>query len=715
MSARDLSPNNVSRGNRQQSALAGIFRAFGTSVAPNTHVMYNRTLILLFAVIGCYILAFSASAAYPQLRFSVEDVKSPVFQTKSITVRIESGHSGARELIIGIEEIAVQDYVLKDIRVLCRLFQWNQHEIQCTNGQLIARDLFASPVPMQFVATRSHLTIDLRPSGGEHWQFSVQWDDAFWHVVLAIDAGRMTHVARWLPDISDHENFPKLTEGKLNGKIQFNGDLKGLTSACIDMSVDELAFADSAGMHAGENIKLSVKSNVVRNPRHQHWDWQGDILWQQGAVFWQPLFFSGADHYLNVQGVFDGKTLTLQDSHLVLSDIGMVKFSGVVDWPDSKVRRFQLDADNIALSALFDQVLKPFLADTMFAELEVSGQSDFTLQVREGALRRVKLSLDDVSIIDQRDRFAFHRINAHIPWKADNTTVADISLLNGHVLRIPLGAVRVPLEIKDSRLLLPQLALPVLDGILKLEDFSAAYTNDSWHWEFGGELTPVSMEALTEALQIQQMHGILSGYIPKVRYDGESVTVNGVLQINVFDGSVVIHQLKLIEPLGLAPHLTADIAMRNLDLGLLTSAFSFGKVEGRVDIDVNQIELSNWKPIHFDARLFSSPGSYSRRISQAAIRNISALGGEGAVVAIQRSFLRFFEEFRYAEIGWRCALRFSVCYMGGIEPEPKSRYTLIRGGGIPAINVMGYNREVSWQELIGRLQRITQENEPVIQ
>ncbi|MCW5618120.1 MAG: hypothetical protein KIS65_02745 [Nitrosomonas sp.] len=681
----------------------------------NSNPMYNRALIFLFAVISCYILVFSASAARPQLRFSVEDIKSPVFQTKSIIARIDSGHSGARELTIGIEEITVQNYVLKDIRVLCRSFQWHQKEIECTNGQLIARDLFVSPVPMQFVATRSHLTIDLRPSGSERWQFSVQWDDAFWHVVLAIEAGKMTHVTRWLPDISDHENFPKLTEGTFSGRIQFNGDLTGMTSAHIDLSVDALAFSDPTGMHAGENIALSVKSNVMRNPQHQHWDWRGDVLWQQGAVFWQPLFFSGADHYLNVQGVFDGKTLTLQDSHLVLSDIGTVKFSGMVDWPDGMVHRFRLDADNIALSALSEQVLKPFLADTMFAELEVSGQSDFVLLVREGALQRVRLTLDDVNIIDRRNRFAFHRIKAHIPWKADNTTVADISLLSGHVLRIPLGTVRVPLEIKDSRLLLPQLALPVLDGILKLEDFSAAHTDDGWRWEFGGELTPVSMEALTEALQIQQMHGILSGYIPKVRYDGESVSVNGVLQINVFDGSVVIHQLKLIEPLGLAPHLTADIAMRNLDLGLLTSAFSFGKVEGRVDIDVNQLELANWKPIHFNARLFSSPGSYTRRISQAAIRNISALGGEGAVVAIQRSFLRFFEEFSYAEIGWRCALRFNVCYMGGIEPEPKSSYTLIRGGGIPSINVMGYNRDVNWQELITRLQRITQENEPVIQ
>jgi hypothetical protein len=674
--------------------------------------MCNRSFILLVAAMGCYLLALSASAAYPQLKFSVADIKSPVFQTRSIEVRIDSGQSNTRELVVDIEEIAVQDYVLKGIRVLCRSFQWNRHEIQCTNGQLIAKDLFASPLPMQFVATRSRLTVDLRPSGGEYWQFSVEWDEASWHAALTVKAGRMTHLARWLPN---HENIPSLTAGKLDGKIKFNGDLKGVTSARIDMSVDELAFSDATGMHAGENITLSVKSDFMRNPRHQHWDWRGNLHWRQGAVFWQPLFFSGADHLLNVQGVFDGKNLSLHDSHLALADIGTVKFSGAVDWPDAKVRELQLNADNIALSALFDQVLKPFLADTVFAELEINGLGDFAVLMREGALQEINLMLDDVNIIDQRDRFAFHRLQAHIPWQAANTTVADVSLLSGHVLRIPLGAVRVPLEIRNSHLFLPQLALPVLDGILKLEDFSAEHTDTGWRWGFGGKLTPVSMEALTEALQIQPMHGILSAYIPNVRYDGKSVSVNGVLQINVFDGSVVIHQLKLIEPMGLTPHLTADIAMRNLDLGLLTSAYSFGKVEGRVDIDVNQLELANWKPIHFDAHMFSSPGSYTRRISQAAIRNISALGGEGAVVAIQRSFLRFFEEFRYAEIGWRCALRFNVCYMGGIESEPGTRYTLIKGGGIPAINVMGYNRDVGWQELISRLQRITQENEPVIQ
>jgi hypothetical protein len=161
----------------------------------------------------------------------------------------------------------------------------------------------------------------------------------------------------------------------------------------------------------------------------------------------------------------------------------------------------------------------------------------------------------------------------------------------------------------------------------------------------------------------------------------------------------------------------ADVDMRNLDLDLLTGAFSFGNMEGRIDVAVRDLELFDWKPVKFDARLMSSPGNYSRRISQRAVQSISSLGGVGAAAAIQRSFLRVFDEFGYSRIGWSCRLRNGVCDMGGIESEPMPHgYLIVKGGGIPAITVIGYNRRVDWRELISRLQRITDANaRPVLQ
>ena len=35
---------------------------------------------------------------------------------------------------------------------------------------------------------------------------------------------------------------------------------------------------------------------------------------------------------------------------------------------------------------------------------------------------------------------------------------------------------------------------------------------------------------------------------------------------------------------------------------------------------------------------------------------------------------------------------------------------IVRGGGIPALDVIGYNRRVDWNELVARLQRVVAED-----
>jgi hypothetical protein len=141
----------------------------------------------------------------------------------------------------------------------------------------------------------------------------------------------------------------------------------------------------------------------------------------------------------------------------------------------------------------------------------------------------------------------------------------------------------------------------------------------------------------------------------------------------------------------------------------VTKTFSFGKITGRIDADIQALEFVSWEPVRFNARIASSPGDYPRRISQAAVQNITALGGAGAAAAIQRSFLRFFETFGYSALGWSCRLELDVCQMGGIENVPQG-YVIVKGGGIPAITVLGYNRNVSWRELLARLRRVTEGN-----
>lgn len=672
--------------------------------------------LLIGILLAAFALAFSAFATYPHHRISlsIKDIQSPVFSAKGIQMRLTGQQ--LTQLKFNLNEIVIQGKSWRNITLLCSQFQLTGDLIGCTKGKLRLPGSSSLPVVFHFFPNENFLEVAIKPTADESWQFSISWDERLWHSTFAIKNGQAARIAQWLPDTG---LIPLPDKGMLNGQARLNGSADGIADIGVELLVDALAFSDSSGLHAGENVNVAINMDATHNSRSNQWQWQSEINWLNGEVFWQPLYFIGNGHRLNLTGSLDEKNIFLDKGNLDLVNIGDLNFSGVLTRESNALVDFDLDADSLKLSDLFDQILKPFLVNTAFAEMKVTGKGDLAWRYRNGASESLLLNLYDAGVVDQKERFAFHRVNAHLPWQLKNTTIADISFLHGQVLSIPLGKVRTALEINDLDLRIPQLVVPVLDGKLKLEGFSASRQADSWHWQFSGELLPVSMNKLTEALQLQQMHGTLSGEIPGVSYKDSIVMIEGALLFEIFDGQIIANNLKLVEPLGLAPHLTVDLAMRNLDLDKLTRTFSFGNMQGRIDVDVNNIELSNWRPIKFDARLFSSPGSYPKRISQAAVQNISALGGAGAVAAIQRSFLRFFEEFSYSRIGWQCLLRDNICHMGGIEVNAQTSetqaYTIIKGGGIPAITVMGYNRDVNWPEVINRLKRVTEGNSPIIQ
>jgi len=370
------------------------------------------------------------------------------------------------------------------------------------------------------------------------------------------------------------------------------------------------------------------------------------------------------------------------------------------------VRSGTLDAP-----ALYTRVLQPHFAGTALSDLRVAGTMEFSsLRIREGELEAVDIVVHNLSFEDLNRRFAVFGANGRIPWHYAAVTKLDLELKGGEVLKIPFGAVKLPLTVRGMRFRLDAVEIPVLDGKLMIKGFATDPPGDEdWRWDFSGSMTPISMQRFTEAVGWPVMHGVISAAIPTVRYARSTLQVDGGLVFNVFEGTVEARNMTLAEPFGKSPRLAADLDMRNLDLDQLTRTFSFGNITGRIDAAVAGLELVNWSPIKFDAKMQSSPGDYPRKISQAAVQNITALGGAGATAAIQRSFLRFFEQFSYQKLGWSCRLERNVCRMGGVEDTPQG-YVIVKGGGIPALSVMGYNRAVNWNDLIDRLKRVVQDN-----
>jgi hypothetical protein len=146
----------------------------------------------------------------------------------------------------------------------------------------------------------------------------------------------------------------------------------------------------------------------------------------------------------------------------------------------------------------------------------------------------------------------------------------------------------------------------------------------------------------------------------------------------------------------------------------LTGKFEFGGITGKLSGFVQKLYLENWQPVSFYA-WFGTPDDddSSHRISQKAVKNIASIGGGGAADAISRSFLRFFETFGYDKLGLGCYLHEGVCQLMGVNATPTG-YAIITGGGLPRIDVIGYNPRVDWVVLIDRLKRITTSDKVII-
>ncbi|MBI2311210.1 MAG: hypothetical protein HYU77_01735 [Betaproteobacteria bacterium] len=663
--------------------------------------------------------------------FSVEELEAPGFRARDIKAVLAA--TGNEQLRVNLGELTLQGRTWRKLGLICRKAELDRDVLRCRQGVLELPEKI--PVRFDYAIGTKTLEVEIAPEPGERWRLRVRLGETPWSLLLTADNGQATRLAAFMP-----ENYPRPSAGRVRGSVSASGSGEGLRNLMVELVVAGLAFSDAAGLRAGENVDGRVSLRAERDKAA--WGWQGEAVWIAGDVFWQPFFGRGAAHRVAARGTLDSRRLAVATGVAAIPDVGEVRLSGTLARPANDLEDFELHAQDVNLGGLQRQVLKPLLDQTAYSELSLKGRMTLDWHYRGGRNEALQLTLKDADVEDGRGRFALRGLRGDIPWSATRESRGEIRFASGALFGIGLGEIRVPLRMNGSRVTVSRVRLPVLDGRFTVEGFDAEMRDGKWRWQLNGGIGGVSMEKLTAALGITTMHGKVTGVIPRVSYEASTLAVDGALLFQVFDGSVVAKNLVIVEPFGRAPRLSADVEMRSLDLELLTRAFSFGNIQGRIDVDVAGLVLSKWIPVRFDARVMSTPGDYPRKISQTAVQNISALGGAGAAAAIQRSFLRFFDQFSYSKIGLSCVLRNGVCRMGGADDIPRTTalaepsgagagergrlgesdstayvspaathgYVIVKGGGIPAITVMGYNRSVSWDELLSRLQRITRDN-----
>ena len=635
----------------------------------------------------------ATSTVAAQLNLTLDGIEAPGFTAKAVTATF---NGGALRLTIG--EVTIYGRTWRSLRVSCTALRLEPDVIECREG---TADVGARiPIAFSYSTKTRSLELTLSPAARETWRLNARFGEGARQLELAVENGALAHLAPWLP-----ANWPKTTAGTLNGTMALAGSDKPTLTA--ELAVRGAAFSDASGLHAGEKVEGTVSVNA--EPRGEEWHWRATLSWKDGEIFWQPLYLRGAGHTLAAEGTLDASRIAIKHGRVRLASVGEAEFDGAWDRQSGSIVNGSVRSGRLEAGALYAQVLKPFLAGTVLGYLRMEGGVEIAASLQRAQLAALDLKLDQVSLEDLARRFGLFGVTGRIPWHPSEATTSDVVIEGGEVLRLPFGRVRLPVEMRGLRFALDKLEVPLLDGTLTVNDFRTASGSSGWRWRFSGGITPISMTRFTQSVGLPIMHGTLSAEIPEVRYFRSTLTVDGALLFKVFDGTVVAKNVILTDPFGKAPRVAADLDVRGLDLELLTRTYSFGSITGRVDASVAGLELADWQPVKFDARVASSPGEYPKKISQSAVQNISALGGASAAAAIQRTFLRFFEEFGYEKLGLRCRLENGVCEMGGVEDAPQG-YLIVKGGGVPAITVMGYNRAVDWLELVDRLKRIMRDN-----
>ena len=374
--------------------------------------------------------------------------------------------------------------------------------------------------------------------------------------------------------------------------------------------------------------------------------------------------------------------------------------------PDVALGALDLRISSRDVSPLRERYLSGWLGLFGLGDLELAGALDLSLRVDGGRLAALDAGLHEIALRDPQGRFRFDRLDGDVRFSASSATSSDLRWQGGQLYGLDFGAATWPLASRDGTLRLREaVTVPMLGGSLRFDGLALRppVGDQGMTMRFGLSLDRLDVGKLAQALDWPAFRGELSGRIPNARYANDRLDFDGGLEMHVFDGSVRVSALSMERPFGVAPTLSADLALDDLDLLALTEVFDFGSITGRLDGRISDLRLVDWNATAFDADLHTErkPG-LRQRISQRAVQNISSVGDASFITSLQGQLIGLFDDFGYARIGITCRLANEVCEMGGLH-SAGTGFTIVEGAGVPRLNVVGFNRQVDWPTLLERL------------
>ncbi len=610
----------------------------------------------------------------------------------------------------------------------CRRGQIDDLKLGCEDGTLLLESplLENDRFPLRLLWQRDKPRYDLYLSelgfAGGKATLELHGEGSLWQ--LSVDGSGISMEELWKRLLAVGFTLPDIQiAGRGDLSLRLEGDGGGWRRADWSFGFHSLGYADTEGEYLADGLRGRWQGTATRGVKTI----RGRLSLQLNkGAFLSPYFYLDPEGIpITVESAFatDASLTSLEFKQLSFQHEDRLAFDAegtlmLGDVPGLK--NLKLRTSSVGIGGLYEGYLKPVLAADFFQQLNFSGRVQ--LQIIKDRETSLRLRLQNVNLRQGKNEdgvggnLGLDGLNGTLLWDSGpGLKESVLSWQRGDLLgRIPFGSGRVVVNADSEQLWLAEpVSVALLDGLLQAEQLSVHYAGPDV--DFQGYITPLSMQRLSEALGWPPLAGQFSAMIPGVSFAKGALKLRGVSLIKMFDGRVLVRNLVLEDLFGVLPILQADVEIVDLDLKTLTSTFSFGKITGRLDGRIDALRLEDWHPVSFDAHFTTpddDPGPH--RISQEAVDNISNLGGAGISGVISRGFLNIFKDFGYERLGISCRLEGGVCEMGGIAPA-KVGYYLVKGGGVPRIDIVGFNRRTDWATLQEKLKQIAAGQEPIIE
>jgi hypothetical protein len=570
---------------------------------------------------------------------------------------------------------------------------------------------------------------DVRTAGSRPLRLAIDLDDVYMDAVLAGHGARMAvHRANAAPDDTriDLMRVPlvwaqallaqawaagEVKNGALDGQVRVHAPTGHPLDVHADLHVAGAAFDTPDASIAGDQLAAHVLLGYRSTPSQTRVTLDGTLRGGEFLAGGAYVALPSTPVAVHVEGLQPkGQGWTLSQLHWDDGDVLVADGNAAFD-RDTNLRALDLRVHGGDLSPWPSRYLSGWLGTAGLADLALRGALDADVQVVDGRLAAASAGLHAIDVVDAKGRFRFDGLDGKPRFSAATPVTGALQWKGGQLYGIDFGGASLPMVSADGALRLREpVNVAMLGGALRFDGMTVQppANGNGADVRFALTVDHLDIGGLARTFDLPPFQGQLSGTIPAARYSNDTLTFDGGLTMQLFGGTVEVSSLALERPFGVAPSLSADLALEDLDLQALTGVFDFGSITGKLDGRIDGLRLVDWTATAFNADLHTDPHHRVRqRISQRAVQNISSVGDASFATTLQSKLIGLFDDFGYSRVGITCRLENEVCHMGGLDDadgrHSRSGFTIVEGAGLPHLTVVGYHRDVDWPTLLERL------------